>query len=272
MLYKQLVAALLVWSIQIWGVGELALSQPSTSPPEQTLPTDQGTTTPARPATSTPVQTSGSQAEAAVKAINSLKAKGFLDRIKNPDEYARQLGFQSAAEVADAVLGTQPLVVKRVGLTQLSRFVRGSNIDELWDDVHAYLFPIYFKEEKEGFLRSSITVTEINKQWQWTRRGSPKLISQLEKYRAQFKQSAGSSDSLLVTIPGLNLHFLGQGTGSQLVLVPLADVKIGAVTLTAGQSLPASLVFEKLASEAVRTLEAERPPKGSQGEGNILLR
>lgn len=241
-----IVVLLLAWSMNAQFVNPLALAQPSQVTPEQVPPYE----------------------VAALKALDSLKSKDFFAHVKDADEYARKLGFASAAEIADAVLGTHPLEVKRVGLTQLSKFAPGGNIEDLWDDVHTYIFPIYVKEEKEGAVRSSLTVAEIKKTWQWTRRGSPNLIRQLEKARAQIKQSSQSSDSLLVMIPGLNLIFLGEGTGSQLTLVPLSNAEIGNVMLKAGQPMPASLVFEKLAPEAVRILAAETRQEG----GNRLLR
>ena len=190
--------------------------------------------------------------EAAKKALNVLKSSQFTqtdeDRV-----HLKELGFESADDVANADLGS-PLQVYKIVLTSgkgrkgLIDFQRGDDPEQLLIDTpRTVIYPVVVKTKG---VRSSLTVSEFDKDkgWHATQRGSPNFIRKLEDYREQ-----KPSVDRIVWIPGLNLIFLGSRTAGQLRLIAVADNP--TIKLKAGEERSAHDVFVQLASEARKVLD-----------------
>lgn len=188
-----------------------------------------------------------SREDAAGGELQVLKSPKFIALDQKGNERARDLGFESAAEIAEAKLGS-PLPVRRVGLKQLSNFNKEKNDDpnELLVDTHTSIYPV----EVKGAVRSSLTVSQSGKEgtWRWMKRGAPHLISQIERFRT-------ADTSFILFIPGFHLHFLGSGSGNNLMLTPISPITLDGLDLKAGQALSAREMFFKLSPVASKMLD-----------------
>jgi hypothetical protein len=191
---------------------------------------------------------------AADRGLTILKNEILTD--KNATQNATLLGFKSLREALDADLDkNNSFQVSLVGLDAvnldwtdmrkgLRQFRPGDRPEDLLVPLNRRLYPI-----KVGhILRSSLTVTLRNpsdiSSWTPTNWGFADLIIPLMQYRAQF-----SSAHLLVWIPSLNLHFLGDNSSGKLMLIPIrSSTKYGFI---AGNGQPAQDVFTKLAPVAL---------------------
>ncbi len=197
---------------------------------------------------------------AASHALEILKSPEFFRMETGGEERARNLGFESAAEVADVTFG-KPLQLKQVGLNQLKEFRPKDDPNSLLIDSHTIIFPLYVK----GKIRSSLTVSDIGNRntWRQTERGIPLLIRTIEDLRKKFPET---DEPFLVTNQGISVRFLGNGTGDNFMLIPLDTYTFETVALPAGQVLPARKVFAALAAVAAKRLAQPSFRKGTSQE------
>lgn len=192
-------------------------------------------------------QSYASPGEAASSALEILKSPEFFRDETGGVERARNLGFESLAEVADATLG-KPIKVINVSLGQLQ-----ANVDPktLVADPHTKIYPVYVKSS----VRSSLTVSDPSKTNTWLRmgRGSPILIRKIETLRQQQEQSGDVF--FLVANRGIGLRFLARMSGNKITITPLDTFSFGTLVLKSGEERPAEDVIRDLAPVAQKLFE-----------------
>ena len=198
-------------------------------------------------------------AQSAVDALHNLEpaspkspldAIGFIKSLFNDpedEEFAKELGFDSAQELADAKLGL-PLRICSVDLDGLLNFQPTDDPNKLLVDTKRLIFPIFVKEQ----ARLSITVMESEKNgkgWQVVQRGSPKVIQKIQ-------QQNPSSSSFLLMVPPFGVRFLGNRKAGQLMLTAIDESGYlnrylkEKEKLKPGDELPARELFARLAPRA----------------------
>ena len=192
-------------------------------------------------------QSYASPGEAASSALEILKSPDFFRDETGGVERARNLGFESVAEVAGATLG-KPIKVVNVSLGQLQ-----DNVDPktLVADPHTKIYPLYVKSS----VRSSLTVSDPSKTNTWLRmgRGSPVLIRKIEKLRLQQEQPGDAF--FLVMNRGIGLRFLARMSGNKITVTPLDTFSFGTLVLKPGEERPAEDVIRDLAPVAKMLFE-----------------
>jgi hypothetical protein len=158
---------------------------------------------------------------------------------------APEIGFKSKEEARGAQLGT-PLRIFMVGLDKLKEYQSGVDPNSLLNDTHHVIYPV----SVNGEHRSSITLHEVNGEWQIGSVGKPNFSKSLaEALDAQVAETkAPATEFFEVEIPALRAFFLGRRQGSDLLLTPLHDDP--ALKLTAGRTVDAKDVFHALAPAA----------------------
>ena len=192
-------------------------------------------------------QSYASPGEAASSALEILKSPEFFRDETGGVERARNLGFESVAEVANATLG-KPIKVINVNLGQLQ-----DNVDPktLVVDPHTQIYPVYVKSS----VRSSLTVSDPSMTNTWLRmgRGSPVLIRKIEKVRQQQEQP--EDVFFLVANRGIGLRFLARMSGNKITITPLDTFSFGTLVLKPGEERPAEDVIRDLAPVAKKLFE-----------------
>jgi hypothetical protein len=166
----------------------------------------------------------------------SLQAQ---QQLTNAQTY-KALGFKSIDEVKRTTLGT-PLRVYMVRLDKLKEYVASRDPKELLDDTNSVRYPVFVGEE----VRSGVVVREVGTQWQVESVGRPALTKALVSAAKSEGRSAGAGGTqFAVTIPALNLFFIGHLANEKLELTSTADDP--QFNIKAGQTLPAAEAFEQL--------------------------
>lgn len=196
--------------------------------------------------------------EAARSALEILKSPEFFRDEMGGIERAKNLGFESVAEVADATLG-KPIKVINVSLGQLQ-----DNVDPktLVADPHTKIYPLYVKSS----VRSSLTVSDPTKTNTWLRmgRGSPVLIRKIEELRLQQEQPGDAF--FLVMNRGIGLRFLARMSGNKITVTPLDTFSFGTLVLKPGEERPAEDVIRDLAPVAKMLFEIYQRRNSSTGQ------
>jgi hypothetical protein len=152
----------------------------------------------------------------------------------------KQLGFDTLAEgrTGKLTLGS-PLEVFWVGLDQLKMYRPGTDPAGLLFKSKMRTYPVMLG----SVVKSSLTVSQShgNPRWQATRWGSANLIRSIRLH-------IRLNSEFLVWIPSLNLYFLGDATGGQFMMTPLASHR--GLGFQEGQALPTKTVFAILYEEA----------------------
>jgi hypothetical protein len=152
------------------------------------------------------------------------------------------LGFESVEEVNRAQI-EQPMPIFMVRLDGLRRYSPGQNPADLLVQTNEVRFPI----SVDGQVRSSLTLRLTNGGWEVARVGRPQLTSRL----VEIMQPPGLATQIPsgaffeVSIPALNLEFVGRRQGSSILLVSV--VSEPRYDLQAGVAIDAGQVFERLA-------------------------
>ncbi len=128
-----------------------------------------------------------------------------------------------------------------IRLDKLKEYTPDRDPRELLEDTHAVRYPVYVGSE----VRSGIVVREVGREWQVASVGRPALTKSLAE--AATKASAADAPSeprFVVTMPALNLYFVGRLDGAMLQLTPATDD--ARFKLEAGESVPASELFGRV--------------------------
>lgn len=149
----------------------------------------------------------------------------------------KELGFESADEVANAALG-QPIRTSMVKLDQLKAYKAGDDPNRLLSDLNKVYYPVTVQNN----VRSAITVEEANGKWKATGFGPANLAKQIA--RAKTVAGAAEADAILVHVAPFNLYFTGHRADGRLMLTPVSDYP--SFNLKAGASLSADEVFRSL--------------------------
>lgn len=198
--------------------------------------------------------------EAPPEALEAaIAGKKVLSRlIKNNESHARELGFSSAADAADANthLG-RPFAFILISLDKLKRFQPGTDPVSLLIPTPRFLYPITVGNTP-GPPLSSLTVIQTSstsstdKKWRAVGWGAPQLIRFLAT-----AQHAGhaSASSFVVRIEELSRYFLADFKDGKFVIIPLLSEK--KYEFVAGTPIQAELAFLKLVTETQRALESK---------------
>lgn len=172
--------------------------------------------------------------EAASRSLSTFQ------RMVNERNY-KGLGFESPDEIKSATLGG-PLRVFMVRLDRLKEYVAGIDPNKLLVDGNQVIYPVTV----HGSVRSSITVEKPNGGWRGETFGSSNLVKALESARAADSAASKipSQEYFAVSIPALNLYFLGHRVESRLMLTPIIDD--ARFKLKAGATLAAEQVLERI--------------------------
>lgn len=177
---------------------------------------------------------------AAPVALNRLAAAASTENY-------RLLGFRSPEEAKSSSLGT-PVLIYDVPLDKLRSFpVMGESISLLVGG-NRLLYPVLSNLE----VRSSVTVGKVNGTWTPLSSGRPKFAASIFGARNSDATKAGMPETsyIEISIPALNLEFLGRVDAENLFLIPIRDYQ--ALGLSAGQAYPGREVFARLAAIARR--------------------
>jgi hypothetical protein len=148
----------------------------------------------------------------------------------------RQMGFDKPEDVRAARLD-RPLRQFQVPLDRLRSYAPGSDPAGLLTGGDSLLYPILVGTE----VKSSIVLEGGPTGWRASSFGGPRFARFVAAARTQGGAGAGE---FVVRVPALNLFFLGQRSGSDLVLVPLLDD--ARLPLKTGARVPAKEVFDRL--------------------------
>jgi hypothetical protein len=193
-------------------------------------------------------------AESVVKTIadNSLAAKpaasAALSRIATAATSAenfRLLGFETTEEAKSATLG-EPILVYDVPLNKLQGFSPSEPSGSLLAGGNRLLYPVQLNQQ----VRSSVTVANVNGEWTPVSSGRPVFAASIFGLRTSDAAKAGVpvTSYIEVSIPALNLEFLGRVSGKNLYLIPIRDYQ--GLGLSAGQAYPEVELFARLAAVA----------------------
>lgn len=186
-------------------------------------------------------------ADAQAAANESLST---FRQLVNAQNY-RELGFDSAEEVANATLG-EPIHVLVVSLNQLRQYEPGSDPNQLLTDFNQIHYPVVVGDQ----VRSAILVDQVNGKWKAGTFGAANLAKLIAAARKGTQISTPSQD-VVVQVPSLGLYFLGQRTeDNKLTLTPLTDYAVFG--LRAGGAMPAEEVFAALVP-AAKSLNTDAP-------------
>jgi hypothetical protein len=97
-----------------------------------------------------------------------------------------------------------------------------------------------------GKVHGEMVVSQVNGTWSARGFAGPAHMQALERVRGQVMTATGvpAGPTMLVRIPALNLELIAHHDAAGLQLTPITDLL--TVGLKAGQTLPASRVFELL--------------------------
>jgi hypothetical protein len=154
----------------------------------------------------------------------------------------RPVGMPAADRLDKAALG-DPLAVKMVRLDELQNYQPASGTDAaaLLHDLQTVVYPI----RVAGKVNGEMVMGKVAGAWTARSFAGPAHIQAVENVRSQLANAgvpAGST--MLVRVPALNIELVAYRDAMGMKLTPVTD--LAAAGLTAGQTLPASRVFEQL--------------------------
>jgi hypothetical protein len=156
-------------------------------------------------------------------------------KLVNAQNY-KELGFESADEVANAALG-QPLRTSMVKLDQLKAYKAGDDPNRLLSDANQVHYPVTVQNN----VRSAISIEQSNGKWKATGYGPANLAKQIARARGN---ASADTEQILVHVAPFNLYFAGQRANGRLMLTPVGDYS--SFNLRAGATMPAEEVFAAL--------------------------
>jgi hypothetical protein len=193
-----------------------------------------------------------------------IGVRSLPDLVTN--ENAAMLGFKDLSEVSRVTIGVPFKNVYLVDVLDLRGFdpATDDNVVPLLKPMKINIYPLLTgrQDDENGKLktRSALVVSlrkdkvdETKSTWKPTNWGLVLLAQAMTEYRESFKPFASG---VIVWIPGLNLHFLGDQVTDNLKLIPLANRK--TYGLTKGVPISAKIVFALYAREA-KSLDVDQP-------------
>jgi len=143
----------------------------------------------------------------------------------------RSMGFDNLAEVSTAVVGPE-WKVSTVHLDRLKSYTVGADPSTLLTPSNETIYPVLVGNS----VRSSISVSQAPGGYRASGFGKAPVIKELAKYH--------TGSSVVIWIPALNLYYVGEGSGPNLRLTPIADDS--RLQLRAGVAASAREVFNQL--------------------------
>jgi hypothetical protein len=152
-------------------------------------------------------------------------------------------GMPRYDQMEKAALG-EPLAVKMVRLDELQRYQAASVSDPttLLHDTLTVVYPIGVA----GKVHGEMVVSKVEGVWSARSFAGPEHIQAVENIRRLVMNAAEApaAATMLVRVPALNIEFIAYRDEVGLQLTPITDIPTAG--LTAGQTVPASRVFELL--------------------------
>lgn len=163
------------------------------------------------------------------------------------DKNALKMGFTAPADAKKSQLDT-PLSGFMVRLDALRAYQEGDDPMKLLQSTGQIIYPL----RVEGSVRSSVTLKKQGSEWRAVSFGSPLRAKSLNGARAAVvkRDRRQAAEFFEVTIPALNLNFVGHVADGKLMLTSVADVDMYDLKSTGTQ--PAKKVFLRLKPEAER--------------------
>ncbi len=194
--------------------------------------------------TAVPAGPYSSEQLAAVREPLKLALKNFVDAA-TVDENYRVLGFRTAAEAKSSELG-DPIAIYIVPLEKLRNYSALADPRELLTGGDRLTYPVLTRNA----VRSSLTMAKVNGAWIYAKAGSPKFARRFFTLRSRDEvvSRVAADEYIEVSIPALNLIFLGRESGASLTLIPSEDYQ--GFGMRTGSSYPANMVFARLAAVA----------------------
>ena len=188
--------------------------------------------------------------EVAQASLDDLRNLNVARQGADETAFAKDIGFNSTEEMADAQLGS-PIRIYTVSLDLLQNFQPSNDPNQLLVDTSRIIFPMTVN----GQPRSTFTVTEssltLTKGWKGsrvTRTGFRRLIRKIEQLKP-------SSSSFLVSIAPLMI-LLGDRKEGRLVLTAIEEYPY--VGLKTGDKRDAAELFVQLAPHAKSAYENDQ--------------
>ena len=190
-------------------------------------------------------------------ALDGMSALSDLVNNKN----ARMLGFNNHDEVSSpgSVTIGKPFKLYQVDLLDLRRFNPASDkvTDLIKLNPSLVIYPLLTKRVEDGPDAKTRSAVVVSKQKDTTWRATNWGLAELAQTMAAYRDREGFKSGVVVWIPALNLHFLGNNPDNEdLLLIPLADRL--AYGLRKGEEISAKIVFTFYAREA-NSLDENNP-------------
>jgi hypothetical protein len=143
------------------------------------------------------------------------EARKGLDALSQlvTDANFSSLGFQTKTEVQRATLG-KPVARHFVGYDRLLKASPNVAFATLLETQEQAVYPVLVGDA----IRTSILLTRTARGWQISSIGDASLGRLL-----QHAGPVGAANIQLVSVPGLNLDFVGVGQGASMQLIPALD-------------------------------------------------
>lgn len=154
----------------------------------------------------------------------------------------RLAGMPTPDQMDKAALG-EPFAVRMVRLDALQKYSPGTSVDPaaLLSELPTVIYPI----QVDGKVTGEMVMSQVDGVWSARGFAGPAHVQALERIRGQIVSARAPAGAvLLVRAPALNIEFIAHRESAGLLLTPITD--LAAAGLKAGQTLPASRVFELL--------------------------
>lgn len=207
-----------------------------------------GTSATVKTASAATVQTARTAQASAFRSLTApsaaLAASAHLPTLRalvKADNY-QGMGFKSLQEVQTATL-LEPIAVHMIRLDLLQELEPGDVGEGLLEDLDTALYLV----KAGSTVRSSISMSRMDGEWQATGFGAALRAQRVEKVRQATSAATGlpSSAFFLVEVPGLYASFLGHNSKEGLMLTAMTDD--ASLQLKAGQTQKASKLLPSLA-------------------------
>lgn len=160
----------------------------------------------------------------------------------------RPVGMPAADKMDKAALG-DPLAVKMVRLDELHQyqFAPATDPAALLHDLQTLIYPIHVA----GKVNGEMVMGKVGGAWSARSFAGPAHVQAVENVCAQLaKAGVPIGSMMLVRVPAMGIELVAYRDATGMKLTPVADR--AAAGLIAGQTLPASRVFELLSPLAVQ--------------------
>jgi hypothetical protein len=133
-----------------------------------------------------------------------------------------------------------------VRLDELHKYQPATDAAALLHDLQTVIYPIHVA----GKVNGEMVMRQVGGAWSVRSFAGPAHVQAVENVRAPLaKAGVPAGSMMLVRVPAMGIELVAYRDATGMKLTPVTD--LAAAGLTAGQTLPASRVFEQLSPLAV---------------------